>query len=134
VPVGFSDVLPLIIEVLSWVGLAVGIPLFICAVIQRSVFSRWREVDVELVETIGADEPVLARWFTDERLHERALDPTEHALRGSDAAKGYADPSGRLRFERHSTPSRIIWTLSVIFLSLGAVAFVASIVLMLVMG
>ncbi|KQQ94227.1 hypothetical protein ASF62_08805 [Leifsonia sp. Leaf325] len=130
-----SDVLATTVEVFSWIGLGIGIPLFVIAVIWRSGSWGWRRVDVEIVEPVGGDGPMSARWFADDRVHERALAPSEGAgIPDLDAATGYADSRGRLRFERHGSASQLLWTLAVIFLTLGVVAFVVSLLIPFVTG
>ncbi|MEL4318717.1 hypothetical protein WJX64_06875 [Leifsonia sp. YIM 134122] len=130
-----SDVLAITVEVFSWIGLGIGIPLFVSALIWRSGSWSWRRVDVEIVGPVGGDGPLAARWFADDRLHERALAPTEGAsIPDLDAATGYADNRGRLRFNRHNAASQAMWTLSLIFLTLGVVAFVVSVLLPFLTG
>lgn len=132
----FLDVLAVIVEVLSWVGLGVGVPLFVVALILRAADGRWREVDIEIVEPApgSAGDPV-ARWFADDELHERALSADErHAITDPDAATGFAGRGGRLRFERHGALARVFWVLSLALLGVGVIALAGTIVLMLVMG
>ncbi|WP_308798613.1 hypothetical protein [Agromyces silvae] len=130
----FLDILAIIVEVLSWVGLGIGVPLFIVALILRAADGRWHEVDVGIVER-GAGEPVLARWFASDELHERELTADElEEVDDPDSATAYADSTGRLRFDRHSAPARVFWVLSLVLLGVGVVALAGTIVLMLVMG
>lgn len=131
----FLDVLAIIVEVLSWLGLGLGVPLFIVALILRAADGRWHEVEIGVVERVGSDEPALARWFASDELHERELTSDELAeIDDPDSATAYADPTGRLRFERHSAPARVFWILSLVLLGVGVVALAGTIVLMLVMG
>jgi hypothetical protein len=134
--VNFLDVLAIIVEVLSWVGLGVGVPLFVVALILRVADGHWHEVDIEIVEPVpgGAEEPV-ARWFADDELRERALTAEERdAIADPDAATAFAGRGGRLRFERHGALARVFWVLSLVLLGVGVVALAGTIVLMLVMG
>ncbi|MDR5701437.1 hypothetical protein [Agromyces aerolatus] len=131
----FLDVLAIIVEVLSWVGLGVGIPLLIAALIVRAADVRWHEVDLGIVEPTPPGSIAIARWFASDELHERELTDEELAGLGDpDSATAYADHSGRLRFERHSAPSRVLWVLSLALLAVGVVALAGAIVLMFVMG
>ncbi|KQX05357.1 MULTISPECIES: hypothetical protein [unclassified Leifsonia] len=125
-----SDVLAITVEVLSWIGLGIGIPLFLGVWIWRSGLWSWRRVDVEIVGPIGGGGPLSARWFAVDQVHERALAPSEAAgIPDLDAVKGFADQHGRLRFDRHSEASHVLWLLSLIFLAVGIVAFVVSVLL-----
>jgi hypothetical protein len=133
--VSFLDILAIIVEVLSWVGLGAGIPLFVVALILRAVDGQWHEVEIEVVESTRGGQPAVARWFAEDELRERPLTRDErHAIRDPDSATGYAGRNGRLRFERHSAPARVFWVLSLVLLGVGVVALAGTVVLMLVMG
>jgi hypothetical protein len=132
--VSFLDILAIIVEVLSWVGLAAGIPLFVVALILRAVDGSWHEVDIEIVDRRPAEDPVV-RWFADDELRERPLTADEwHAIVDPDSATAYAGRNGRLRFEKHGALARVFWVLSLVLLGVGVVALAGTIVLMLVMG
>lgn len=132
--VSFLDILAIIVEVLSWVGLGLGIPLFVAALILRIADARWNKVDIELVD--GTGEITYARWFAGDEVRERELthDELDELDDDFDSATGYADATGRLRFERHSAPSRVLWVLSLATLGVGLVALAVTIVLMLAVG
>jgi hypothetical protein len=133
--VSFLDILAIIVEVLSWVGLGIGVPVFIAALILRAADGRWHEVDIGIVEGTSSGVPALVRWFASDELHERELTPEELAsIDDPDSATAYADSSGRLRFERHSAPTRVFWVLSLALLGVGVVALAASLILMFSMG
>lgn len=130
----FIDILAIIVEVLSWVGLAAGIPLFVVALILRAVDGSWHKVDIEIVDDRPKASPVV-RWFSDDELRERPLTVDEwHSIVEPDAATAYAGRNGRLRFERHGALARVFWVLSLVLLGVGVVALGATVVLMLVMG
>jgi len=125
------DVLSLIVELFAWVGLGVGIPLFIAALAARAADRRWHQVEVEVLDR--GDGPPVARWFSDAELHERPLSDDEAAaIHDPDAATGFAGPGGRLRFERHGAPARVLWVLSVVLLGVGVAALAGGIVLIFV--
>jgi len=125
------DVLSLIVELFAWVGLGVGIPLFIAALAARAADRRWHQVEVEVLNR--GDGPPVARWFSEDELHERPLSDEEAAaIDDPDAATGFAGPGGRLRFERHGSPARVLWVLSLVLVGVGAAALAGGIVLIFI--
>ncbi|UOE43768.1 hypothetical protein [Agromyces larvae] len=128
------DVIGLLLEVLSWVGLGAGAVLGIAWIAARSADGGWREVEVVVVPGIGQDAPV-ARWFAGDELHERPLEDDELAKLEAvgDDAVAWAS-GGRLRFERRSHAARVLGLLALILLAVGAVALAAGLILSLTVG
>ncbi|QEO14152.1 hypothetical protein FLP10_06760 [Agromyces intestinalis] len=129
------DVIGLLLEVLSWVGLGAGAVLAIAWIAARSADGGWREVEVVVVPGVDQAAPV-ARWFAGDELHERPLDADEQAKLegGVEDAIGWATAGGRLRFERRSHAARVLGLLALILLVVGVVALAAGLILSLTAG
>ncbi|WP_127792155.1 hypothetical protein [Agromyces sp. LHK192] len=136
------EILSVAVEVLSWIGLGVGVPLLIAALIARAVDASRDEVDVvvlhpEVAEGAermpGQGRPVL-RWFAGDELHERPVEPGElDEIDDHDGAVGYAR-GGDLRFHRRGSAAKVLTTLAVVLLGVGSLSLIASFVLMFVDG
>ncbi|WP_350347987.1 hypothetical protein ABIQ69_15310 [Agromyces sp. G08B096] len=128
------DLIAVLVELLAWVGLGLGLPVLIAAVIARAADRRER-VDVVVVQPADGHGPALVRWFADGELHERPIAPDElHGIADHESAEGYARPGGRLSFERRGHAARVLAVLAWVLLSVGIAALAASVVLMLVAG
>src|SRR5690606_9539880 len=68
------DALAIVGEVLSWIGLGIGLPLLMVALMIARVEGRWERVDMVVIEH---DDTTLVRWFAGGDFHERALAPRE---------------------------------------------------------
>lgn len=116
------DTVAVVGEVVSWIGLGLGIPLLVIAGMVALAEGRWEPVDLAIVERDGQ---TTLRWFAGGDFRERPLRSREHP--GDDWHKGFVsvrDP-GHVRL----TPPvmrRFFVTLGVVFASLGAVGFVLS--------
>ena len=78
------DTLALVGEVLSWVGLGLGLPMLLIAVLIRTIEGPWLPAEIAIIERDGA---LLARWFAGGDFHERPLSRQESAT----AEAGWAD-------------------------------------------
>ncbi|MRG59647.1 hypothetical protein GE115_07145 [Agromyces sp. CFH 90414] len=123
-----SEILSLAVEVLSWVGLGLGVPLAVAALIARLVDAGREEVEVVVVHPQHG-EPIL-RWFAGDELHERAVEPGElDEVADHEDAIGYASGDD-LRFHRRGPATRVLTTVAIVLLAVGTASLVASVVLM----
>ena len=125
------DALGLIAELFSWIGLGVGL-LFLGA---------WGVVALARTAWVATDAVVLddgftARWLTEEgELHERRLEAWElHDVDDPEQVavlyRRYSPDRMRLASANHG--GRTLGILAIVFLGVGAVALIGSVVLMLV--
>ncbi|MEZ5089018.1 MAG: hypothetical protein R2719_04405 [Micropruina sp.] len=119
------DSIALLGEVLSWIGLGIGVPVLILARIVRASESRWREIDIVVVDEDGTP---LARWFTAGELHQRPLRRSEAGRIGKGWHPGQVDTgdTDRIRFGSRLIVGPTLWTLSIIFVATGLIGFAAS--------
>jgi len=114
-------------DLLSWIGLGLGVPLLLVGLILRS--AERALVPVEIVIVRGDHEP-LARWFAHGDFHERALDAAERAhYAGRDICTGYVnwrDPA-RMRLERRTPSTRVCLALGATFTVVGLTGLVLSV-------
>jgi hypothetical protein len=118
------DTLAIVGEVLSWIGLGVGIPALLIAAMIRLAEGRWQHVDIAVVDRAG--EP-FARWFAGGDFHERPLHRRERA--DADWHRGYVssrDPS-HVRLDP-PVLHRALMTVGAVFAGVGIVGFVVSFV------
>ncbi|MGO2746754.1 hypothetical protein [Microbacterium sp.] len=118
------DVLATVGEVLSWVGLGIGIPLLILSAMVALAEGRWERVDVAVVERDGA---MIARWFAGGDFHERRLTARERGF--DDWHQGYV----RVRDPQHArlhppVLRRLTFTLGAIFTGIGIIGFIVSMI------
>ncbi|UOQ59493.1 hypothetical protein MUN76_10555 [Leucobacter rhizosphaerae] len=94
------DTLGMVGEILSWIGLGIGLPLWIVALLVRAGDGRWLPVDVVVVPE---GDRILARWFAAGETHERPLTAREFhgADRSMEPRTGFVSEKrpSRLRFE-----------------------------------
>lgn len=94
------DTLGIVGEILSWIGLGIGAPLLLVAVLVRAGDGRWLPVEAVIV---AQDDGVLVRWLAAGELHERALTAREYAdaarAEGSKPAFVSEKRPSKLRFE-----------------------------------
>ncbi|WP_300266564.1 hypothetical protein [Microbacterium sp.] len=64
------DVLAAVGEVLSWIGLGIGLPLLVLGAMVALAEGRWESTDVAVIER---DDVRTARWFAGGDFHERPL-------------------------------------------------------------
>ncbi|HWK78191.1 hypothetical protein [Microbacterium sp.] len=118
------DTLAIVGEVVSWIGLGIGIPLLVIAGMIALAEGRWKGADIAVVER--ADGTIL-RWFAGGDFHERALSAGEHV--GDGWHRGFVsvrDPS----HARLDPPvlRKLFTTLGIVFTALGAVGFILSMI------
>jgi hypothetical protein len=123
-----------IAELLSWIGLGIGIVLLVPGYVLRLLHARWREQQGVVVALEG--DVVTFRWFGDGGIHEGTGDQLEKPLAVGDDVKVWAKPSrpdlGRIEHTDHlGTTLRVT---GFVLFAVGFVSAVASIILMLVLG
>jgi hypothetical protein len=118
------DTLAIVGEVLSWIGLGVGIPALLVAAMIHVAEGRWEHVDIAVIDRGG--EP-FARWFAGGDFHERPLLRREHAE--ADWHQGFVssrDPS-HVRLDP-PVLRRALATVGSVFAGVGIVGLVVSFV------
>jgi hypothetical protein len=118
------DTLAVVGEVVSWIGLGLGIPLLVIGGMIALAEGRWERVDIAVVE--HAEQAVL-RWFAGGDFHERPLTARERV--GDGWHRGFVsarDPS----HARLDPPviRKLFITLGVVFTVVGAIGFVLSMI------
>lgn len=119
------DTLALVGEVLSWVGLGLGLPLLLLATLIRAVEGPWRSIEIAIVERDGS---VFARWFAGGDFHERPLRRDEFATPDEGWAAGVVSANDPARARVGDPPHmrRVIMTLGSVFVGVGAIGLVGS--------
>jgi len=118
------DAFAVVGEVVSWIGLGVGIPLLVIAGMVALAEGRWERVDIAVIDR--ADGAVV-RWFAGGDFHERPLrareDPDDGWHSGFVSVR---DPS----HARLNAPvlRRFFATLGSVFTGLGVVGLILSFV------
>jgi hypothetical protein len=125
------EIVGLIAEVFTWVGLVLGAVCLLALLIMRTFGGRWVEADALAVTESGETR---LRWMSLHGLHERSLDPEDHRFADAAAVRLYysqRNPS-RIRFEPVGHGERTMWLLAWLLLGLGVLALVVSIVLIFI--
>ena len=118
------DILGVVGEAMSWIGLGVGIPLLIVAGMVALAEGRWERVDIAVIERDGAP---IARWFARGDFHERPLRESE--LSADDWHSGYVSTRNPDNARIHPPMGRrLLLTLGMIFTVAGVVGFIVSFV------
>jgi len=125
----------LILELFTWVGFGIGAFLLVGYLVARAVRAGWVETDAVVV----ADGSELRlRWLSDDReLFERLVEPDERALIGD---KDHCEirysrfSPWKSRLKADSRAVRALGILTVVFVGIGVVASVASIVVLFLGG
>lgn len=119
------DTLALVGEVLSWVGLGLGIPLLLVALLIRALEGSWVDVEIAVIERGGE---WIARWFAGGDFHERPLTRAESAtaeLGWSEGVVSEKQPDhARLGEPPHGR--RVVRTLGIVFAGVGVLGLIAS--------
>ena len=116
------DIVAAVGEVLSWIGLGIGVPLLALAAMVALAEGRWEPTDIAIIERDGV---TIARWFAGGDFYERPL--TAHEDAGDGWRRGFV--SVRIPSHARMTPPvarRLFTTLGVIFTVVGLVGFVLS--------
>ncbi len=125
----------LILELFTWVGFGIGALLLAGYLVARAARAAWVETDAVVV----ADGSELRlRWLSDDReLFERLVEPDERALIGD---KDHCEirysrfSPWKSRLKADSRAVRALGILTVVFVGIGVVSSVASIVLLFLGG
>jgi len=125
----------LILELLTWVGFGIGVLLLVGYLIARAARAAWVETDAVVV---AEGSELRLRWLSDDReLFERLVDPDERALIGD---KDHCEirysrfSPWKSRLKADSRAVRALGILTVVFVGIGVVASVASIVVLFLGG
>lgn len=119
------DTLALIGEVLSWIGLGIGLPLLLVALVVRLAEGEWREIDIAVIDRDGTPT---ARWFAGGDFHERPLRRDEVGLADDGWGTGFVsahDPS-RARLGEPPHLRRVLRTLGIVFSGVGLLGLIGS--------
>ncbi len=119
------DTLALIGEVLSWVGLGLGLPLLLIALLIRVVEGPWVDIEIAIMEREGI---TLARWFAGGDFHERPLRRGESATAEDGWCTGVmsANNPARVRLGEPPHARRVLWTLGIVFTAVGVLGLIGS--------
>ena len=127
------DTLGMVGEILSWIGLGIGLPLLLIAMLVRSGDGRWLPVEVVIVTD---SERILARWFAGGEAHERILSAQEY--RGPEAKKnprpGFVSEKrpSKMRFEPRRPVIHEFYVIGLTLTIIGALSLLLSFLPMLV--
>jgi hypothetical protein len=119
-------------ELFSWIGLGLGLVFLVLWLIVRSVSGRWIETDAEVVNESGA---ACLRWMSIDGLHERPISAADRdQLHDADRVRLFYSQHApeRIRFDRIGHGENTLRLLTGLLLGLGAVALVASIVVLFI--
>ncbi|WP_194763662.1 hypothetical protein [Microbacterium sp. UFMG61] len=119
------ETLALVGEVLSWVGLGIGLPLLLLAMLIRAIEGPWHRIEIAIVEREGSS---FARWFAGGDFHERPLKRGESVIPHEGWAPGVVsanDPS-RARVGDPPHLRRVVTTLGIVFAGVGVIGLVGS--------
>lgn len=127
-----ADAIGTIAEILSWIGLGIGLPLLLIVFLVKVHDGRWQPQEVFILEEDGLAR---ARWFTAGDFWERALRADESIhWRGREEVAAFVSehhPS-LMRFEPRRPLLHAVQVLGVTLTSVGAAAVVLSIILLFV--
>jgi hypothetical protein len=138
------DAASLVLELLSWIGLIIGVPLLIAGYVRRLFFTGWTET-MAVVVTLRPvpDAPrdpstdvTVFRWLgTDGHLYELPADTEETAhLSEGDDVTVFVNPRRpeQARTDPAHREGHVLRLLGYIFLGVGVVSVAASIVVAVV--
>jgi len=138
------DAASLVLEVLSWVGLIIGVPLLIGGYVRRLAFSGWTETMAVIVsrqpipDAPGDDSSAahVFRWLGDDgHLYELPADTEETAhLEEGDDVTVFVNPRrpDQARTDPAHREGHLLRLLGFIFLGVGVLSVVLSIVIAVV--
>lgn len=120
----FIDTLAVVGEVLSWIGLGIGIPLLVIGAMVAVVEGRWESVDMAVIQRDGS---AIVRWFAAGQFHERAVKPREHAE--GDWHPGFVSTRDASHARLHAPVlRRVLLTLGTVFTLIGVIGLIASLI------
>jgi len=118
------DALAAVGEVLSWIGLGLGIPLLVIAGMVALAEGRWDRVDIALIDRDGV---AIARWFAGGDFHERPVTARETAY--EDWHRGFVSARNPSHARLHPPVlRRLFTTLGVVFTAIGIVGAIVSLI------
>lgn len=126
------DFLANLAELFSWIGLGLGVVFLLLWLTVRSVSGQWIATDAEVVDDSGT---VSLRWMSREGLHQRQISPDDHDNLGrAERVRLFYSQHApdRIRYDRIGHGENVLRLLTVLLLGLGVVAFVASLILLIV--
>lgn len=116
------DILAVVGEAISWIGLGVGIPLLVIAGMVALVEGRWERVDIAVIDRDGVS---IGRWFARGDFHERTLGDSE--LTTDEWHSGYVSTRNPENARVHPPMGRrLLLTLGIIFAIAGTIGFAVS--------
>ncbi|KQM57113.1 DUF3592 domain-containing protein [Agreia sp. Leaf210] len=138
------DAASLVVELLSWIGLCLGIPLLIAGYVRRLAFSGWTETMAVIVARRpvpdaprgDTDDTHVFRWLGDDgHLYELPADTEEtaHLVEGDDVTV-FVNPRRpeQARTDPAHREGHLLRLLGYIFAGVGVVSVVLSIVIAVV--
>lgn len=130
-----TGILEVLAEVFAWVGFSVGALALVIRLVVQAVDGTWIRTQAVL---IGGSPSMRVRWIAhDGVIRERELDRSEQdQLCAADDPELYyrRRSPDRIRVDAVSHTSRILLIVGVVFLCVGAVATVLSILLLVIEG
>ncbi|AZS39671.1 hypothetical protein CVS54_00984 [Microbacterium oxydans] len=127
------DAFGTIAEVLSWIGLGIGLPLLVIVLLVKMHDGSWLPQEVVIVEE--QDGRARARWFAAGDFRERPLRSDESAhWRGREEVNAFvsARHPGLMRFEPRRPLLHAFQVLGITLAAVGGCAVVFSVVLLFV--
>ncbi|MFF1540784.1 hypothetical protein ACFVWL_11955 [Microbacterium sp. NPDC058269] len=127
------DAVGTIAEILSWIGLGVGLPLLVVVFLVKVHDGAWLPHEVVIIE--DEDGWARARWFTAGDFWERPLRADESAhWRGREEADAFisARHPSLMRFEPRRPLLHAFQVLGITLAGVGAAAVVLSVVLLFI--
>ena len=125
----------LILELLTWVGFGIAALILIAYLVARAARAAWIETDAVVV---AEGSELRLRWLSDDReLFDRLVEPDERALIGDKdhceiRYSRFSPWKSRLKAENRAV--RALGILTIVFVGIGVVASVASIVVLFLGG
>ena len=115
-----ADVVGLIAEVFTWIGVVIGMTLLLIVWIIRAVRGPWQPITAVVVET-------QVRWMTDAGdFYSRTLSDHELESLGDEPSFHSRRNQRDVHLEPVAHDERMLFVLGLVFLGLGIVAFAAS--------
>lgn len=127
-----TDAVGTIAEILSWVGLGLGLPLLLVVMLVRVHDGRWVPAEVFILDDANGAR---ARWFTAGDFWERPVNLSEAAhWEGREEVDAYVSERnpGLMRFEPRRPVLHALQVLGITLSAVGAAALALSIVLLFV--
>jgi hypothetical protein len=133
------DAASLVLELLSWIGLIIGIPLLIAGYLRRLAFSGWTETMAVIVPDARGDrseQTTIFRWLGDDgHLYELPADTEETAhLSEGDDVMVFVNPRRpeQARTDPAHREGHVLRLLGYVFLGVGVLSVILSIVIAIV--